>query len=159
MTSQLSYITSSSYCFLSLFKFSNWSEFHVNIITGSGVMTISFYKGLTRNPEIGNPPVWVLSNIWRLGRVMNAKLCTNVSNKMLPHAPKCQGYSFDRFWVIKGKQRGWFSPTQIRGLNRRMNLSKTKRKNKSTESYWFSGIVNDSHHFTHISNFKSLSDT
>ena len=28
-------------------------------------MTISFYKGLTRNLEIGNTPVWVLPNIWR----------------------------------------------------------------------------------------------
>ena len=52
-------------CFVSLVKFNYWSKFHVNIITGSGVMTISFYKGLTRNLEIGNTPVWVLSNIWR----------------------------------------------------------------------------------------------
>ena len=39
---------------LSLVKFSYWSRFHVINITGSGVMTIYFYKGLTRNPEIGN---------------------------------------------------------------------------------------------------------
>ena len=38
--------------FISLVKFSYWSKFHVIIITGSGVMTIGFYKGLTRNPEI-----------------------------------------------------------------------------------------------------------
>ena len=37
--------------FLSLVKFSYWSKFHVNIIT------IFFYKGLTRNPEIRNTPV------------------------------------------------------------------------------------------------------
>ena len=41
--------------FVSLVKFSYWSNFHVNIITGSGVMTIFFYKGLARNPEI--PPL------------------------------------------------------------------------------------------------------
>ena len=41
-------------CFVSLVKFSYWSKFHVNIITGSGIMIIFFYKGLTRNPEIGN---------------------------------------------------------------------------------------------------------
>ena len=58
-------------CFVSLVKFSYWSKFHVNIITGSGIMTIFFYKGLTRNPEIGNTPVWALPNIWRLGRVMD----------------------------------------------------------------------------------------
>ena len=56
-------------CFVSLMKFSYWSKFHVNIITDSGVMIISFYKGLTRNLEIGNTPVWVLPNIWRLGKL------------------------------------------------------------------------------------------
>ena len=42
---------------VSLVKFSYWSKFHVNIITGSGVMTIFVYKRLTRNPEIGNTHV------------------------------------------------------------------------------------------------------
>ena len=35
--------------FVPLIKFSYWSMFHVNVITGSGVTAISFYKGLTRN--------------------------------------------------------------------------------------------------------------
>ena len=43
--------------FFSLVKFSYWSKFHFNIITGSGVMTILFNKGLTRNLLIGNTPV------------------------------------------------------------------------------------------------------
>ena len=43
-----------------------WSKFHVNIMTDSGVITIFISKGLTRNPEIGNTPVYVLPNIWRL---------------------------------------------------------------------------------------------
>ena len=93
-------------CFVSLVKFSYWSKFHANIITGSGVMTISFYKGLIRNPEIGNIPVWVLPNIWKLGPVRNTKFGTNVSNKMLLDAANCQGYSFYCFWVIKGKPTG-----------------------------------------------------
>ena len=54
-------------CRVSLVKFSYWSKFHVNIMTGSRVMIIFVYKGLTKNPEIGNTPVWVLLNIWRLG--------------------------------------------------------------------------------------------
>ena len=83
--------------FISLVKFSYWCKFHVNIITGSGVMTISFYKRLTRDPEIGNTPVWVLPNIWRLGRVRNTKFGTNLSNKMLLNAGICQGYSFYLF--------------------------------------------------------------
>ena len=81
-------------CFVSLVKFSYWSKFHVNIITGSGVMTIFFYKWLTRNPEIGNTPVWVLPNIWRLGWVRDTNFGTNVSNKMLLNAAKCQAYTF-----------------------------------------------------------------
>ena len=93
-------------CFVSLVKFTYWSRFHVNIITGSGIMAIFFYKGLTRNPEIGNTPIWVLPNIWRLGQVMDTKFGTNVSNRMLLNAAKFQGYSFYRFWVIKGKPTG-----------------------------------------------------
>ena len=89
-----------------LSSFVYWSKFHVNIIAGSGVMTISFYKRLTRTPEIGNTTVWVLPNIWRLGRVRNTKYGTNVSHKMLQNAAKFQGYSFYRFWVIKGKPTG-----------------------------------------------------
>ena len=42
-------------CFVSFVKFSYWSKFHVNIITGSSIMAISFYKGLTRNPETEIP--------------------------------------------------------------------------------------------------------
>ena len=99
-------------CFDSLATFSFWSKFHVNTVTGSGVMTISFYEGLTRNLEMGNILVWVLPNIWRLGRVTDTKFGRNVSNKMLLNVIKCHGYSFSRFWVIKGKSavKGWGGP-------------------------------------------------
>ena len=90
-------------CFVSLVKFSYWSKFHVNIVTGSQIMTIFFCKGLTRSPEIRNTPVWVLPNTWRLGQVMDTKFCTNVSNRISLNAANFQGYSFYRFWVIKGK--------------------------------------------------------
>ena len=93
-------------CFISFVKFSYWSKFHVNIITGSGIMTIFFYKGLTRNPEIRKSPVWLLPSIWKLGRVMDAKFGTNVSNIILLNAAKFQCYSFYCFWVIKGKPTG-----------------------------------------------------
>ena len=46
-------------------------------------MTYFVCKGLTRNPEIGNTPIWVLPNIWRLGRSRDTKFGRNVSNKML----------------------------------------------------------------------------
>ena len=39
----------------SLVTYIYWSQFHVNIITGSSIMTISFYKRLTRNPKLKIP--------------------------------------------------------------------------------------------------------
>ena len=90
-------------CFATLVKFSDWSKFHVNIITGSGVMTIYFYKVLTRDPEIGNTPVWVLSNIWRMGQVRDTKFGTDVSNEILLNAAKYRGYNIYCFCFIKGK--------------------------------------------------------
>ena len=106
MTSQCSKMTSSSNFwtfFVSLVNFNYWSKFQVNIITGSGVMTISFYKRLTRNPEIRNTPVWVFVNIWSLRYVRNTKFGTNISNKILLNTAKCQSCSFYRFRIIKGK--------------------------------------------------------
>ena len=95
-----------SWFFVSLVNFSYWSRSHVNIITGSGVITIFFYKRLTSNPKIRNNPVWVFPNIWRLGQVRDTKLCTNFSNQMWVNAAKCQGYSFYFFWVIKVRPTG-----------------------------------------------------
>ena len=93
-------------CFDSLVKFSFWSKFHVNVITGSEVIKFFFYKWLIKNPEIGYTPVWVLPNIWRLGQVRDTESGKDVSNKMLLNAAKCQGYSFYHFWVIKEKPTG-----------------------------------------------------
>ena len=75
-------------------------------MTGSGVMTIFVYQGLTRNPEKKNTPVWVVSKIRRLGRVRDTKFGANVSNNKLLNTTKFQGYNFYRFWVIKEKQIG-----------------------------------------------------
>ena len=69
-------------------------------------MIIFFYKGLTKNQEIGNTPVWVLPNIWRLGWVRDTKFGADVSNELLLNAAKCQGYSFYRFGLIKEKPTG-----------------------------------------------------
>ena len=90
-------------CFASIAMFSYWSKFHVNIIAGSGVMITFFFKRLTRNLEIVNTSVGILSNIWRLGQVMDKQFATNVSNKILLNAAKCQSYSFYRVSVIIGK--------------------------------------------------------
>ena len=90
-------------CFVSLIKPSFWSKFHGNIITGSGVMTIFFYKWLTRNPKIGNTPIWALPNAWGLERVRDTKFGMDVSSEMLLNVAKCQGYSIYHFWVINWK--------------------------------------------------------
>ena len=65
-------------------------------------MTILFYKGLTRNPEIRNTHGWVLSNIWRLGWVWDTKSGADIFSKRLLNAAKSQGYNVYYFWVIKG---------------------------------------------------------
>ena len=68
-------------------------------------MTIFFFKGLTGNSEIRKTSGFCpISGDW--GRVRDTKSGTNVSNKMLVNAAKCQGYSFYLFWVIKEKPTG-----------------------------------------------------
>ena len=49
-----------------LVKFSYLTKCHVNIVSGSGVMTIFVYQGLARNPEIGNNPlkVFLIAAYW-----------------------------------------------------------------------------------------------
>ena len=70
-------------------------------------MTILFSKGLTRKPEIGNTPVRGLSNIWRLGRVKDTKVGTNVSNKMLLNAANTRATAFTVFDLLRENlQRG-----------------------------------------------------
>ena len=89
-------------CIVSLAKFSYWPKFHDNIITGSGVMTILFYKGLTRNPEIGNtqPELCPISGDC-------SKLETpNFARKSLMKCYSMQKNAFYHFWVIKGKTTG-----------------------------------------------------
>ena len=51
-----------------------------SLVTSSGDMIILFYKGLTRNPEIGNTFVWVLPSIYRLGRVSPMKFYSMLQN-------------------------------------------------------------------------------
>ena len=103
MTSHFSDMTSWSIFFdVVLFLLSSLGTTQSSMSISSS-LTIFFYKGLTRNPEIRNTLVWLLPNIWRLRWVMDTKFGMNVSNRMLLNAAKCQGYSFYRFWVIKGK--------------------------------------------------------
>ena len=125
LTSQFLNMTLSSNFFnIVLFLLSNLvtgPRFMFNISSRSGVMTIFFYKGLTRNPEIENTPVWIFPNIWSLARVRDTKVGTNVNNKISLNAAEWQSYSLYRFWVIKVKPtglmgRGGINPSPRLGL-------------------------------------------
>ena len=87
--------------FVFLVKFSCWFKFHVNIVTGSGVMTTFVHKrkGLTRNPEIGNTSVQVLPKIWRLSGVRDTKFGRNVSKEKLFNAAKYRGSEFSSYEI------------------------------------------------------------
>ena len=93
-------------CCVYFVNFSYWSKFYVNAITGSRVMTIFLHKGLTRNPEIGNTPVWVLPNIWRLGQVRETKFSKNTPNEFYWMLQNATVTAFTCFWVIKRKPKG-----------------------------------------------------
>ena len=101
-----------------------------------------FYKGLARNWEIGNTPVWALGKISRLGQVKDTKFGTNVSNEMLLNDAKCQDCSFYDFWVIKGKSnegRGiTSSPPWLELIFAGVNFKKWhfENINVQTHSFW-----------------------
>ena len=99
-------------CVVSLVKISYWSKFHVNIVTGSGVKTVFFQKGLTgiRKSEIPPSKFFAISGDWD-------ELRMNVSDKVLLNAANCQGYCFYHFWVIRKKQRGGGNPPPGLKLN------------------------------------------
>ena len=78
---------------------------HVNIVRGSGVMTIFVYQRLARSLEIGNNPVKVLPNSCIMGRVRDTKFGTNITNEKLLNTANCQGYSFYRFWVVRESKK------------------------------------------------------
>ena len=88
-------------CFVSLIKFSYWSEFHFNIITGSAVMTIFFINDWPeiRKSEILPSEFWPISEDW--GKLEIQSLAR--MSQMLLNAAKCHSYSLYSFWVIKGK--------------------------------------------------------
>ena len=84
-------------------------------------MIIFVYKGFTRNPEIGNIPVWILPNIniWR--HVRNNKFGINLFNEKLLSAANYRDYILQRFWINKGKPTGDKLPPPRLGLIIQMN--------------------------------------
>ena len=93
-------------CFVSLVKFSYWSTFHVNIINGSGVMTIFFYKWLAINSEIENTPVFfpLSGNLHNLGIPNLAEMSPMKCYWMLENA---RITVFTVSELLREKQQGW----------------------------------------------------
>ena len=87
ISSQINEMTSLSdffdVVFFSLVRFIYWYKFHVNIITGFWSYDNLFYKGFTRNLEIGTTHVSVFPNIWRLGQVRDTKFGMSPMKYML----------------------------------------------------------------------------
>ena len=82
------------------------------LVTGPSFMLISLlvlelrqFSFIKTWPEIRKSeiPKSEISGDW--GQVWDTQFGVNVSNEMLLNAPKCQGYTFYRFWV-KGKPTG-----------------------------------------------------
>ena len=109
MTSQFADMTSLSNIFNVLFLLSSLVTCPSFMSISSPVQELRQFLFIRNWPEIRKleiPPIWVLPNIWRLGRVKNIKYGMNVFNNILLNAAKCLGCSFYGFWVIKGKPAG-----------------------------------------------------
>ena len=90
-------------CFAFLVKFSYWSISFMSI--SSLALELWQFKSrvTTWNPEIGNIPIWVLLNIWKLERVKDTKFGMNVSNEMLLNV---RVTAFTVFELLKESQWG-----------------------------------------------------
>ena len=88
-------------CCVSLVKFSYWSNFHVSIV----IVTIYVYKGLTRNPWIGNTPVWFcpISRDWGKLGIPDLTRMSLIKRFWMLQNVRVNVYGF---WVIHGKPRG-----------------------------------------------------
>ena len=57
---------------------------------------------MTRNAEIGKTPVWGLPNIWRLGRVRDTKIGSDVSMSLM----KC-------YWILQSARVTAFTASEL----------------------------------------------
>ena len=131
--------------FVPLVKLSYWSKFHVNIITDSGIITVFFYKGLTRNPEIGNIPVWFLPNIWRLGKVMDTKFGTNIPNKILRNAAKFRITALTASELLREKTFIRIKKFELdrplpKKIKKSMRINERLIRWTNNERYWLLGL-------------------
>ena len=144
MTSQFASMTSSSN-FFDVILFLLSSLVAGQSFTASGVTTVYFYEGLTRNLEIGNTPLWVLPNIWRQVSY-RYQIGTNVPNEILLNAAKYQVTAFTVFELLIGNQQGGVKlpPTYTRvkkkyvtiGEHSMLFSNNNQPVNKNKIDYW-----------------------
>ena len=126
-------------------------------MAGSRVKVIFVYKGFTRSLEIGNTPVWILANIWRLERVRDATYGANVSDKKLLNTAKPQSYSFYSFWVMKGKITGSIVSSKVfppltlsqKSCPPPFRFPPLNQKFSSTHLFWLPPLINNNQIFPH----------
>ena len=85
-----------------------------------------FIRGLTRNLETENTPIWVLSNIWRLGQVRATKFGMIVPNQFFFNADdKIAAFTISEL-LTENQQTGVKIPhiTPRLGLNEHTKLEK-----------------------------------
>ena len=137
MTSQFTNMTHRHFlhCRVSILRFSYWSKFHVNIITGSRVFQISFIKDWSeiRKSEISRSEFYPISGDGgELGKPDSAQMSLMKCHWMLQ---KCQGYSFYHFWAIKEKSTGdktTHPPTLVLNTNFREFYGIFSKRSKET---------------------------
>ena len=94
------------HCFVLLVKFSYWSKFCLNIITGINIIwsydNLFLYR-IDQKLEIPPSEVFSISGDWYELEILNLAWMFLIKCYL-----KCQGYSFYRFWGIKlkGKTTG-----------------------------------------------------
>ena len=111
-------------CFDSLVKFSCCFKLHVNIIAGSRVMTIFLYKGLNRNPEIGNTPVWVLPIIWKPGELGIPNLARMFLIKCSYMMQDAKVTAFTVIAILRENLQGVPTPTRLSTLSTKLSANK-----------------------------------
>ena len=111
-------------CSVFLVKLSYWSKFQINIISGSGVTTASFYKGLIRNPEIRNTPVkfWPIFGDWSKLGIPNLALRSLIKCYWMLKNTRVTAFTNSGYYKGKtNRGRGCITPTQPR-LNKVMKV-------------------------------------
>ena len=164
ITSQFSDMTSSLIffwrCFVSLVKFSYWSKFHVNIINGSGIMTISFIRDWPeiRKSEIPPSEFCPISRDWGKLWIPNLVRMSLIECYWMLQIPGLQLLPFLSYWGKTswgGSKIIHHPPPQIRVkyLSMKMNWEKWI---SHSEKLKFELIVNPVHNAEYLAYGKAL---